>query len=577
MAKVIVIGGGVAGMSAAHELAERGFEVEVYEHKKKYCGGKARSVDVPGSVPGKKPLPGEHGFRFFPGFYKHITDTMKRIPAEGGKSVFDNLVPTEHIMLARNGKPPIEVLAHFPRSLSDLEFMFKNMHPNTGLTPEEIKFFAERVWQLMTSCFERRTNEYERIGWWEYLQADRFSVTYQTLLAAGLTRTLVAAQAKKASTKTGGDIFLQLIFNMVDPFVNTDRVLNGPTNDAWLNHWKKYLINKLGVKYNFGYTAKEIFIKDGKISGVQVINNNVGTTVTGDYYLFAVPVEQLSVLVNDDMVKVDMTLASIKPLSTSVNWMNGIQFYLNQNVEINKGHVILSDSQWAITCISQTQFWQGIDISQYGDGKVKSVLSVDISDWFDKGTNGKVASDCTRDEVKDEVWTQLKAGLNVGGNTMISDNMIEAWYLDRDIKPIHDKVAAAKLIGGNATMEELFDKEPLLVNSVNTWMLRPDSYTAIPNMFIAGDFVRTHTDLATMEGANEAARRAVNDIIKASGSGNKQCKIWNLHEPLILAPFRWADKKRYSKGLPWETHIAWLAKIVIFFVKIIIKIFKTKP
>ncbi len=47
MPKVIILGGGVAGMSAAHELAERGFQVEVYEHKHKYVGGKARSVNVP--------------------------------------------------------------------------------------------------------------------------------------------------------------------------------------------------------------------------------------------------------------------------------------------------------------------------------------------------------------------------------------------------------------------------------------------------------------------------------------------------------------------------------------------------
>jgi uncharacterized protein with NAD-binding domain and iron-sulfur cluster len=30
-AKVIILGGGVAGMSAAHELVERGFNVAVYE------------------------------------------------------------------------------------------------------------------------------------------------------------------------------------------------------------------------------------------------------------------------------------------------------------------------------------------------------------------------------------------------------------------------------------------------------------------------------------------------------------------------------------------------------------------
>lgn len=571
MPKVIVIGGGVAGMSAAHELAERGFEVEVYEHLKKYCGGKARSVNVPGAPPGQKPLPGEHGFRFFPGFYKHITDTMKRIPAENGRSVYENLVPTQRIMLARNGKPPIKVLAHFPRSLSELEFMIKNMHPDTGLTPEEIKFFAERVWQLMTSCYQRRREDYERIGWWAYLQADRFSATYQTLLAEGLTRTLVAAQAKTASTKTGGDIFLQLLFNMIDPFVNTDRVLNGPTNNAWLNYWKEYLTEKLKVKYYQGYTAKEIIIKDRKVVGVQIIHDSVGSTVTGDYYLFAVPVEQLSKLVNSDMLKLDNVFNYIQTLSSSVNWMNGIQYYLNKNVEINKGHVIFSDSQWAITAISQTQFWHSIDLSQYGDGKVKSVLSVDISDWFNKGINGKMASDCTRDEVKDEVWKQLKAGLNVGGQTMLTDDMVEDCYLDRDIKPITDKKAATELLNANPHVEELFDREPLLVNQVNTWELRPESYCNIPNMFIAGDFVRTYTDLATMEGANESARRAVNCIVKASGKNARECKIWNLHEPILLAPFRWADQKRYDKGQPWTTHITWLAKIVISIARFITK------
>ena len=49
-AKVIVIGAGVAGMSAAHELARRGdFEVVVYEQRS-VAGGKARSLDaIPGT------------------------------------------------------------------------------------------------------------------------------------------------------------------------------------------------------------------------------------------------------------------------------------------------------------------------------------------------------------------------------------------------------------------------------------------------------------------------------------------------------------------------------------------------
>src|SRR5687768_8853408 len=93
--KVVILGGGIAGMSAAHELIERGFQVEVYE-RKRIPGGKARSIAVaresakpspfgsqaPGRARGPwgRPLPGEHGFRFFPGFYRHVVDTMARIP-----------------------------------------------------------------------------------------------------------------------------------------------------------------------------------------------------------------------------------------------------------------------------------------------------------------------------------------------------------------------------------------------------------------------------------------------------------------------------------------------------------------
>ena len=65
MRTVIILGGGIAGMSAAHELVERGYDVSVYEMKP-VLGGKGRSIPVPGSGKnGRKDLPGEHGFRFF--------------------------------------------------------------------------------------------------------------------------------------------------------------------------------------------------------------------------------------------------------------------------------------------------------------------------------------------------------------------------------------------------------------------------------------------------------------------------------------------------------------------------------
>jgi len=44
--------------------------------------------------------------------------------------------------------------------------------------------------------------------------------------------------------------------------------------------------------------------------------------------------------------------------------MNGIQFYLSKDEPIVNGHVIYLDSPWALTSISQRQFWNKVDLSQ---------------------------------------------------------------------------------------------------------------------------------------------------------------------------------------------------------------------
>src|ERR1700755_706513 len=120
MTTVAVLGGGVAGLSAAHELAERGFDVTVYEQRDA-PGGKARSIPYAGSgTGGRADLPGEHGFRFFPGFYRHLPDTMSRIPAGGG-NVRDRLVGATRILFAQaDRKNEIIAPAHAPESLDDV-------------------------------------------------------------------------------------------------------------------------------------------------------------------------------------------------------------------------------------------------------------------------------------------------------------------------------------------------------------------------------------------------------------------------------------------------------------------------
>jgi uncharacterized protein with NAD-binding domain and iron-sulfur cluster len=575
---VIILGGGVAGMSAAHELAERGFGVDVYEWGN-VPGGKARSMPVlePVGEPGKHDvggrvfenaprmrgdqpaaqrklpwLPGEHGFRFFPGFYRHIIDTMDRIPYGKGK-VSDNLVNTTQVMFARYGGESTVLPSHFPRTpegiQSGLNFFQRILSGHRILPLHEIEFFVARVWQIMTSCEERRLQEYEKIGWWDFVGAGDRSPDYQKYFAHGFTRSLVASQAQLASTYTVGNMHLQMVFDVADPTIPTcDRLLNGPTNDVWIEPWLHYL-ESLGVKYHFNCDVESIHFAAGMVRGVTIQHRQTGSRsqVTGDYYLSALPVEHIAPLVTRSMMEADPQLAHLPELAKNVAWMNGIQFYITRSLPIAHGHVIYVDTPWALTSVSQAQFWSE-QLSRYSDGDTGDIISVDISDWNTLGHNGKTARDCTFVEIKEEVWDQLLRSLNVEGREILRTQDLDSWFLDPDI------------ILDPEDYEGVGNTEPLLVNLKDTWRLRPEAVTAIPNLFLASDYVRTYTDLATMEGANEAARRAVNGIIAASGSNANPCLVWKLHEPEIFRPLRDYDRSRFEAGLPWDD--SWVSVVL---------------
>lgn len=550
MTTVIVIGGGVAGMSAAHELVERGYTVRVFE-RQSLPGGKARSVSVDGTgTDGRPDLPGEHGFRFFPRFYRHIIDTMEHIPVEGGKAAADNLVEASRDEIALDGKAPIVMTAWFPRSIADIRVMLSDRVSiqELGLSAEDEQVFAARVWQLMTSCRDRAIQEYERLPWATYLGADQRTEAFRRFLVGGLTRTLIAATPKEASTEVGGTVLTELFYALSRPGISADRLLCGPTNDVWLTPWLAWLRSR-GVDYHLDAEVTAIDCRDGRIAGATVREGGTETTVSGDYYVAAVPVERMAPLLTDAMRDADPILAGIDILARDVRWMTGLQFYLSAQVPITTGHVTYIETPWALTSISQAQFWADYDLARYGDGTVRDILSVDISDWDRPGvhTTHQPANRCTPDQIAAEVWEQLKHAVNREGDIVLSDDLQQGWYLDRDISR-GDTVEP-----GDIHVDEMdVDAEPLLVNKAGRWNLRPTAHTGIPNLFLAADYVRTNTSLATMEAANEAARRAVNGILDASNSSAAECQIWPVYQPWILAPLRWYDARRYARGLAWD-------------------------
>ena len=529
--KVAILGGGVAGLSAAHELVQRGFQVSVYERKDAF-GGKARSLSGQAvSTPALGEMPGEHGFRFFPGFYRHLPDTMSRIPY-GTRTVAGNLVESTRILVARAGLPPIELLARLPQAPDDWALALFDLFSGIGVPDGEVLYFVDRLLLLMTSCPERRLAEYEGIPWWDFIGASTRSKTYQTLLAHGLTRSLVAVRAEEGSTRSVGYILLQLLYGILSP-QGFDRLLTGPTSDVWLTPWLQYL-KQQGVAFSSGVTITAIEASPAGVTGVAALQDGQPLTITADYYIAAMPVEIMSGLVAGSLKTFAPALAGLSNLK--VRWMNGIQFYLAKDVPVAPGHTLYADSPWALTSISQNQFWRDVPLSRFGGGKVGGLLSVDISEWETPGILvHKPAMQCSAEEIKDEVWAELKVHLNVGGTHVIDDANLLGWFLDPDIQFPNPSAVT--------------NMEPLLVNTANSLQYRPNASTQIPNLFLASDYVRTNTDLACMESANEAARRAVNAILRASGSNAEPADIWPFWEPPAFAPLIEFDRLRFKLGL----------------------------
>lgn len=535
---VIVMGAGIAGLTAAHELNERGFRVTLLEASRA-PGGKARSMDAPDTASTtRRGLPAEHGFRFLPGFYKHLPDTMRRIPC-GSRNVAENLVPTSCVQIARgDGKHELLAPSRFPQSLHDLARGFSFFHHFTRefeIPVGEVAFFVGKLVQLMTSCRARRYGEYEYLSWLEYIEAERMSRGYQRYLAHGMSRSLVALDPQHLSARTGGYILLQFLFDFsTRPGTYLDRVLNGPTSDVWIRPWLSYLRENM-VDVLLDTPVMELCVNRRRVEHVVVNHRGKTRRLKADSYMLCVPLERAVPLLTPDVCAADPTLGELTRLQTS--WMTGVFFYLRHDVPIVHGHTNYIDSRWALTSISQPQFWNAqYSPSRFGDGTAHGLLSVIISNWNHPGNYcRKAARDCSPEEVIAEVWRQLKAHLN-------DDQEI---LRDEDI--VHACVAPSLQYDPTTGWH---NEEPLLINTAGSWDSRPEATTQLPNLYLASDYIRTDTDLATMEAANEAARRAINSIIARHSLDLPPCELFPLEEPSILLPFQKLDELRYQAGQP---------------------------
>ncbi|WP_437979096.1 NAD(P)-binding protein [Sorangium sp. So ce295] len=288
---VFVYGAGIAGLTAAHELAERNFKVHVFESTPPdprkvlpwtldkmrtdlplvetdlRVGGMARTQwarphechpNPAAKEDHRKLVPGEHGYRLFPSFYRHIFDTMKRTPVGEPRpghrpTAFDQLEPTfRQVFAARKGFIPLS--RERPRSLEAFRTEYMRLTQGLGFSRRDLARFFFKLVRYMMTCSARRAKEYEGMSLFTFFGADQKGFYSEPFIESirAAPQALVAMAAERCDARTQGNVYLQLLLDQVLGGQYTDNILSGPTSDAWLVPWRKHLKENLGVDFHPG-------------------------------------------------------------------------------------------------------------------------------------------------------------------------------------------------------------------------------------------------------------------------------------------------------------------------------------
>jgi hypothetical protein len=307
---VAVFGGGVGGLTAAHELAERGFGVTVYERKA--LGGKARSIPVPGTAKRTAGPAGRTRFPHLPGFYQNIPETMSRIPFPGNTyGVRDNLVSANDELGASNGKtfelPTAGSIEGnlTPEALPKYVTLFANVVG--AVPPHEVALFSSKIVTLLTSGPRRRLGQWENLSYAKFMGSATMSASYRGIMVDLLTFTMMAAKPDKANIRTMGLMAEAWLYNSLGlgGYGSPDQLLSAPTNEAWIDPWVSHLGN-LGVRFPTGDTISNLSYDSGRITGARAVDpTGAASLIEADWHALAVPVERAVLLLNSRILVAD--------------------------------------------------------------------------------------------------------------------------------------------------------------------------------------------------------------------------------------------------------------------------------
>ncbi len=528
MKKVVVFGAGVAGLTAAHELARLGYKVCVYEVNKE-SGGFFRSARNSAVS-----IPSEYSWHGIGPWYHNVFDIMKDIPFDETGSVYDKGL-SRPIMFS--------VLPDEIELNCDDSFLFNKPKSFRMTFLDKIML----VWVLLkTWTANRRTFEYySRLNaseYWKPWLTEKGLKTWRAIFGPWIGSDWV-----RVSLHQVGQFFRKCYISGPKHFHKADSegpawvhgsgdgwlLLRSPSNECWFNRWVSHL-GQLGVEF-FWEQALYSFDFDGE--KIIAAHLESGLRVTADIYVLAInPFAVVDVLKRTPQLEQDAQLRLFHPLiqdgpHTQVSFRIGFAEEIAWPVE--RTALIAADSEFNLTLFAVEQVWPS-DVS-LGAG-IKSLWTGTACVASIPGRlYGLPLTQCTKEQFIEEVLSQLRdcQGLdfllreanNGKGLEQLTMLNVEVWhewlFSTAGIKP----------------------KQPKWVNTTNTEPYLPNQATSIPNLVLAGAHTKTTTDLWSIEAAVESGRLAVKVI-------EPRVKVISEYKPLLFRIIGTIDDYFFVVGAP---------------------------
>lgn len=495
---IIIFGAGIAGLSAAHELASLDYDVSVYESTDQ-PGGFCRSSRL-----SENNMPTEYSWHGMGPWYHNTFDLLRKIPFNEQGSLYD-------VALSR----PID-FGVFPDA-AKARFYDKGLQSIP-------KMFRMNLWEFVKWSYlmlktwtsnQRSNRKYSKLNAaraWQPLLGETACRTWRSCFGPW-----IGSDWSRASLHTAGDFFRKQLTTKPAHLHKADPegpawmhgagdgwlLLKGPSSEYWFTPWVKYLSNK-GVKFHWKKPLTELEFDGRRITCALV----GGEKITGDAFIVAInPFHMADILSKTPRLEAQEGLRLFRPLTQDGPHAQ-VSFRLAFAEPISfprqRTAAVICDSEFNLTLFAQEQVWES-DVA-LGE-KVRSL-------WTGTSCNSNVpgriyhkpVENCTKEEFMEEVKAQIY------GCGSLNDLIREA----NNGKSLSDFTLLKMEVWHEwgFSHKGISHYQPKWVTSTTTQPYMPSQTTPAPNLFLAGAHTHNSANVWSIEGAVETGRRAAKAIDK---------------------------------------------------------------